>query len=259
MPAELTVRLDVVVAFALVLARTAGTLSFVPLPGLRNLPPMARAALAATLAAALLPLWPLPPAGFPPAGALALMLVSEAAFGAGVGVAVAVLNEAFVLAAQIFGLQAGYGYASTVDPTTEADSSVLQILAHLTGGLLFFAFGLEGEVLRAFARSLEAFPPGGFAGSLQSVEAVLGLGAVMFSTATRLALPLVGLLVLIDLSLALLGRINAQLQLLTLAFPAKMLVSMAVLAALAPVLPRLYRDMAGAAFQAVAALASPAP
>ena len=47
------------------------------------------------------------------------------------------------------------------------------------------------------------------------------LGATLFSVGMRLALPVVALLVMVDVALALLGRINAQLQLLTLAFPAK--------------------------------------
>ena len=46
----------------------------------------------------------------------------------------------------------------------------------------------------------------------------------------RLALPVVALLMLVDLALALLGRLNAQLQLLTLAFPAKMLAALLLLA-----------------------------
>ncbi len=47
-----------------------------------------------------------------------------------------------------------------------------------------------------------------------------------------------------DLALALLGRLNAQLQLVILAFPVKMMAALALLAALAVLFSRLY--MAGA-------------
>jgi flagellar biosynthesis protein FliR len=57
---------------------------------------------------------------------------------------------------------------------------------------------------------------------------------------------------MIDLSLALLGRINAQLQLLTLAFPAKMLVSMGLLTAIAAVMPTLFESAASTTFEALA-------
>jgi len=53
------------------------------------------------------------------------------------------------------------------------------------------------------------------------------------------------LLLLIDVALALLGRIQQQLQLLSLAFPAKMLATLAILAALAPTTARIFEGAAG--------------
>jgi flagellar biosynthetic protein FliR len=61
----------------------------------------------------------------------------------------------------------------------------------------------------------------------------------MLSLGVRLALPVVALLLLVDIALALMGRINAQLQLLSLAFPAKMLAALLLLAASAPIFPTL--------------------
>ncbi len=249
MPAELRLPWEGILAFALVFARVSGAVSFVPLPVFKESPAMARIVLSLGLTTALLPVWPSVPGQAVDPGLFAIWMIAEAAFGLTVGVAIAFLNEAFVLASQIFGLQAGYGYASTVDPATQADSSVLQIFAHLSAGLLFFATGLHREVIRLFAGSLAAHPPGQFRLGAETAEHVLALGADMFSLAVRLALPVVGLLMLIDLSLALLGRINAQLQLLTLAFPVKMLVSMGVLAAVAATMPALYRIGAEATFE----------
>jgi len=251
MPAEVRLPLETVYGFLLVLARVGGAFSFVPIPGFRNTPGVARIVLALGITMALLPTWPRIQTPDGSLVALAASLAAEAAFGITVGLAVALLNEAFVLASQIFGLQAGYGYASTIDPATQADSSVLQIFTHLSAALLFFALGMDRQVIHVFARSLEAHPAGAYVPSLSSAGPVLELGGVMFSTALRLALPVIALLMLVDVALALLGRINAQLQLLMLAFPAKMLVSMALLAALTAMLPSLYQ---GAAERTVRAL-----
>jgi flagellar biosynthesis protein FliR len=57
----------------------------------------------------------------------------------------------------------------------------------------------------------------------------------------------VALLVMVDVSLALLGRLNSQLQLLSLAFPAKMLTALAVLAWVAPLVPRVLAEFNGLA------------
>jgi flagellar biosynthetic protein FliR len=59
-------------------------------------------------------------------------------------------------------------------------------------------------------------------------------------TGLRLAFPVIALLLLIDMALALLGRVQQQLQLLSLAFPGKMAAALLILAMLAPVLPKIF-------------------
>jgi flagellar biosynthesis protein FliR len=50
--------------------------------------------------------------------------------------------------------------------------------------------------------------------------------------------------VLVDLTLGFLGRVNAQLQLLSMAFPVKIVAALALFAALTPVYARVYRAFA---------------
>jgi flagellar biosynthetic protein FliR len=165
---------------------------------------------------------------------------AEAGFGLTIGLAIAFLLEGMQLASQIFGLQAGYSYASTIDPNSQADSSVLQVIALLASSLFFFTLGLDREVLRVLAASLERFPAGTYIIHFKTAEAVIALGTGMFNVALRLAMPVVALLLLMDVALALLGRIQQQLQLLTLAFPLKMLGALAILAAIAPLLAKVF-------------------
>ena len=66
------------------------------------------------------------------------------------------------MAAQVMSLQAGYAFASTFDPNTQADSPVLVVFIQIAAGLLFFATGLDREVLHVFARSMETYPAGSF-------------------------------------------------------------------------------------------------
>ncbi len=122
MHAELTLPLSALFGFLLVLARVGGAFIFVPLPGLNAGPELARVMLAAGFTLALFPLWPAVPVAGIGVGQLVVWVFSEAAFGITIGVAVAFLIETLMVAAQVLGLQAGYSYASTVDPTTQADS-----------------------------------------------------------------------------------------------------------------------------------------
>lgn len=245
MPANLTLSVGMLYGFLLVLARVGGALVFVPLPGVRGVLEPARAALAVGFTMALASRWPAvsgPQVGL---GALLAWVAAEAALGLAIGVAVAIVLEAFVLAAQVLGLQAGYAYASTVDPNTEADSGVLLVFAQLLAGMLFFALGLDREVLRLFGDSLERIPPGSFTPGPHAAEALVRLGASLFTYGLRLAMPVVGLLVMVDVALALLGRLNSQLQLLTLAFPAKMLIALLVLSWVAALFPRIMIQLSG--------------
>ena len=245
MPGSLTLSLGTVYAFLLVLTRVGGALVFVPLPGVKSAPEPARAALAIGLTLALFSRWPAVNASAVTPATLACWACAEAALGIGVGVSVAMVLEAFPLAAQVLGLQAGYAYASTIDPNTQADSGVLLVFSQLAAGLLFFALGLDRETLRLFAQSLERIPPGAYALHPKSAEALIRLGSSLFSTGLRLAMPVVALLVMVDIALALLGRLNAQLQLLSLAFPAKMLAALVILAWGAVLFPRILREFGG--------------
>lgn len=250
MPANLTLSVGTLFAFLLVLVRVGGALVFVPLPGVKAAPEPVRAALALGFTLALFGRWPAVDASAVTLGALAGWAAAEAALGIGIGIAVAIVLEAFTLAAQVLGLQAGYAYASTIDPNTEADSGVLLVFAQLMAGMLFFALGLDREMLRLFARSLEQVPVGTYVFGLSAAETLIRLGALLFSMGVRLALPVVALLVMVDVALALLGRLNSQLQLLSLAFPAKMLTALLVLSWMAALFPRIMRELCGQAWMA---------
>ena len=241
--------------FLLVVARIGGFFAFVPLPGGKAGPDIVRVVLTVGFTLALFAQWPAVAAPSTLSW-LTAALLSEAALGVAVGLMVACLTESLVMMAQIVGLQAGYGYASTIDPSTQADAGVLLVVAELIGGLLFFALGLDREVLRVFAASLETQPAGAFLIAPRAAAAILRLTASIFSTGLRLALPVAALLALVDVALALAGRLHAQLPMVTLAFPTKMLLALGLLAALAPLMPRLYTEGARQVIQTAAHLAA---
>jgi len=238
-------------AFLLVLARVSGLVAFLPIPGWRAAPDGARVLIALAITVALFPVWPALPDRQPSMLQLVAWALLEAGFGLAAGLAVAALTESFQMAAQIIGLQAGYGFSLTVDPTSQADAGVLQVIVALASGLLFFTLGIHREVIRVLAVSLERFPAGAWHTTAASVDGIVKLGGAMLSTGLRVALPVVALLLLIDVALALLSRMQQQLQLLSLAFPVKMLAALVLLAALAPVLPRIFSGAASRMLEAL--------
>jgi flagellar biosynthetic protein FliR len=250
MPVNLTLSLGTLYAFLLVLTRVGGAFAFVPLPGIKSAPEPVRAAFALAFTLALASRWPVIDAASVSPARLVGWAAAEATSGIAIGVALSLVLEAFTLAAQVCSLQAGYSFASTVDPNTQADSGILLVFAQLMAGLLFFALGLDREVLRLFALSLDKVPPGAYVLGPASAQSLIQLGTSLFSVGLRLAFPVVALLVMMDVALALLGRVNAQLQLLSLAFPAKMLITLLVLSWVAIRLPRMVHEIGGLALNA---------
>jgi len=237
--------------FLLVLARVSGIFVFIPLPTFKNGPSAAKIVLALALTFALYPLWP----KVEPVPATIVQVSGwifvEAAIGLAAGLAVAFIIEGIYVAAQAISIQAGFSYAAMVDPNTEADSTVLIVVGQLTAGLLFFALGLDRRLLEILAHSLQTHPPGSLPLSRSGVETVAMLGSSAFSTGLRLVLPAMILMFLIDLSIGLLGRLNSQLQLVALAFPIKMVASLAALSFLILLVPKIYPQSAGVALAAL--------
>ena len=250
MPTDVTLSMGTLYAFLLVLARVAGALVFVPLPGVKGGPQPARAALALGMTLALYGRWPAVTAASVTGMRMIAWAAAEASVGIAIGISVAIALEAFTLAAQVLGLQAGYAYAQTIDPNTEADSGILLVVAQLFAGMLFFALGLDREILRLFAHSLDTVPAGTFVLGLPAAQIAIRLGASLFTVGVRLALPVVALLMMVDVALALLGRLNQQLHLIHLAFPAKMLTALMVLGWIAILFPRVMVQFSAQAWTA---------
>jgi len=253
MRGDLVVSIPILLGFLLTLVRVSGVFVFVPIPGASSSPGPARVILSLGITIALFSHWPRLD-GTVSVQSFVVWIILEAALGVGTGLAVAFVMEAFGVGAQIMGLQAGYAFASTVDPNTQADSTVLVVLSQIAAGLLFFTMGLDHEILRILARSLETHPAGSFTLSRGAGEQMLLIGSTMFSTGLRLAMPMIAILVMLDISLALLGRVNTQLQLLHLSFPIKMVVALGLLGSLALMFPALVKLSAAGTFAAARGL-----
>jgi flagellar biosynthesis protein FliR len=244
-------------AFLLVLARVSGIFIFVPLPGIKAGPEAARVVLALSLTLALASRWPVVDASAVNVLLMTGWILAEAAMGIAVGLAVAFLAEGFQIGAQIVSLQAGYSFATTVDPTSGADSGVLLTIAQLAAGLLFFAAGLDRQVLLAVAQSFSSQVPGHLAISPSLVNRLIQTGASIFTTGLRLVLPLLSLLLMVEISMALLARLNSQLHLMLLARPIKMLLSLALFSWLLLIFPQVFGQSSRQVIQLVRSLLAP--
>src|SRR5215469_18730485 len=110
--------------FLLVMARMGGIMTFIPIPGLKSGPDAARIVFSVTSAFLMLPVWAKASNSLTAPEHFLAAIVSEALLGIAIGLLVSYLFEMLTIAAQSLSLQAGYGYATTIDPTTDADAGL---------------------------------------------------------------------------------------------------------------------------------------
>jgi flagellar biosynthetic protein FliR len=253
MQTELHAPVALIYAFLLVLARIAGAFIFVPLPGVRSAPEAVRVVLILAITISLFPVWPVllhDPQMMEFAGWIAV----EAGFGLCIGLLVGFLSDAATMFGNLCGIHAGFSFVSTIDPDTQADSPVLSAIAQTTASLLFITLGLHRYVIRIFANSLETLPPGQFLLNPRWSQVVIHAAGSVFSIGLRLALPVIALLVMVDITLALLSRIQASLQIMTFAMPLKMLATIALISIVLTLFPSIYSDYANHLLRLAAAI-----
>ncbi|MFN7926176.1 MAG: flagellar biosynthetic protein FliR [Bryobacteraceae bacterium] len=235
----------------LLLVRMSALVGMAGFPGFRNAPATPRILLVIGLTVAA---WPI--TRTPEPGTTLAALGGELLLGLMAGVVVTWLQEAFVLGFQLIGGQAGFSYASTIDPTSQADSTVLPLLAQLCAGVLLFASGLDRELIAAIAAGPRPYALGAFTPDARHLGLIADWTAGALVVAVRLALPVFTLLLMTDLALALLSRLQAQLQLLSLAFPLKILAALVLVSWLMPAMAALYGRHSVKAIDAVRQLAA---
>ncbi len=229
------------VGFLFTLARVSGVFAFLPLASFRATPEPVKAVLSLAFTMILWPEWK----GNADLSVARIVgtLAGELVLGLAIGLTVTIVLELFQVAAQIVSLQAGFAFASTIDPTSGADSTVLITLAQLTAGLLFFATGGDRLLTRVLADSLRLCPPGVFTLKAGWADALVRFSSTIFSAGLRLAAPVVALLLLADVSLAVLGRMQQQLQLVSLTMPVKLAGTMLLLSLTVAFEPRFLESM----------------
>lgn len=255
---ELLIPFGLIMNFGLVLCRMAGLLTFLPIPGLKTGFEVHRLTLAVLFTVLMLPWTNTANTPLLSLGDMVKTAASEAALGIALGICVALIQEGIQLGTQMIGLQAGFSYASTIDPTSNADSAILQVLFSLGSSLLFLALGLDTILFRFLLLGVQTVPPGQWTITTQHAGAVMSLFPQLFLDGIRCSLPVVAILLMIDTALSLLSRMQPQLQLLTLSFPLKMLAAMVVLAYGAPLLPYAVERAALRSFETMQYLMVPA-
>jgi flagellar biosynthetic protein FliR len=136
---------------------------------------------------------------------------------------------ALYVAGRTVDIQAGFGLAMLIDPTTRSQTPLVGTLFAYAAGSIFFAMGGHHDVLRLLAASLESVPIGtaGVPDNLMRVTSFLSISFLIAFGVTGAAILT---LFLVDLSLAIMSRTVPQMNVLMLGLQVKTILLLVVLA-----------------------------
>lgn len=182
-------------------------------------------------------------------GAEALGAVAQqVAVGLAIGFSVRLVFVAIELAGEIIGLQMGLNFASFFDPTSNAQVSAVARFFSYMAMLMFIAINGHLLILMAIVKSFDRFPVNGnFLQALGQMR-LHEMGASIFSSALWIALPMIGLLLFVNLTLGIISRVAPQMNIYAVGFPVTLTVGMLGIVA---TLPMLEQPVVSLLYQAV--------
>ncbi len=240
--------------FLLVLFRTIALIEVAPLFSSSLIPQTAKIGLAFFTASNVFP-WVLS-AGYPiPAGPVDyfMLVIGEVMIGLLIGFMMQLVFTAFQTAGEFFSLQMGFSASEVFDPLAQVEIPLMGEFFNLIALLVFIVMSGGGKFL--FLGVGETFR------NIRAVDLVAGKSMLtqvlvnglsgLFMSALTIALPIMGTLTIVSITMGLLAKAAPQMDVLTMGFPLSIGVAFLLLVAGLPVMMTAFERIIDAGFQAV--------
>jgi len=171
-----------------------------------------------------------------------LLLVQQIFIGMFLGLSLQFIMAGFQMAGEFFSVQIGFGVSDVYDPLAQVSLPLMGTFKNILALYVFFVSNSHLLALKAMVYSFERQPyfPEGFFTRASSLDGIYNflvqLSSGMFIIALKLALPVMGTLLLVSLTLGILSKAAPQMNILMLGFPLKIIVAFLVLTITAPLI-----------------------
>lgn len=223
-------------AMTLTLVRVSGMVLFAPFFSAAAIPIRVKAIFSGMVAFLLAPLVAQLPGARVSLGFSSLL--GELAVGLVYGLTLVLLNEMMLFAGQIAGVQFSFSLVNLLDPASNIQTPLMSELFQLMGTLVVIAAGLDRILLASMVRSFHVVPLGAYALAPTAALAIVRAAGGIFLAAVELAAPILAATMLLEVALALLGKLSPQLPVMNLTVPMKTLTGFVLLAGAIGLWPR---------------------
>ena len=231
--------------FLLVMARVYAIFRISPIFSSGSLPRLVRVLLAFFCSSLLLPQilergYPIPTV----TGQYIALLIGEILIGVVIGFIILLVIAVFQLAGQLFSIPVGFGVAQAFDPLAQIEIPILGQFFNLIATFLFLTIGgLQRIFLYGVRESFYSFRANDLLFLRESLATLLiERLSQLFVHALIIALPIIGLLILIYLVIGLIAKAAPQMNLLILGFPFSVGIAFFIIFLSFPVLADIFRN-----------------
>ncbi|AQA18089.1 flagellar biosynthetic protein FliR [Halioglobus japonicus] len=199
--------------------RISGLVASAPLLGHQSIPMQAKIGLCVVLTIIVSPT--LPPLPDVPmlSWSSAAIIAEQVIIGVAMGTTMRVVFASVQAAGDFIGLQMGLAFAAFFSPDTNTNTMIVARILYIVSLLLFVA--LDGHLLliAAVAQSFQLLPIAALSINSEGFYSLAMFGGQIFKTGLLLALPVLCMLLIINLSMGILNRSAPQFTVFTVGFP----------------------------------------
>jgi flagellar biosynthesis protein FliR len=214
-------------AALLVMIRVSGLFVFTPIFSSEAIAPRIKVGLVFAITVLLAPAVAAVPDARPTIDMMAIL--GELGVGLVFGLALLMLNEALMFAGTLMGMQFSFSLVNLLDPNSKIETPVLGQMLTWLSVLVLIGAGLDRTLLAAMVRSFRVIPVGHAILQAKTGVSLASMAGGIFLAGLQLAAPVIAAAMVVEMTIALIGRMAPQLPAMVVGIPLKTLVSFGVL------------------------------
>lgn len=224
--------------FLLILARISGIFFITPFWGSAIIPVKVKSALTLFISLVVFPIVN-PYLNFPiPEDAISygLLIGGQVLIGLAIGFFAYIVISAFQMSGEFYSITMGFGIANVFDPLSHIEQPLIGQLLTLFALLAFIVIGGPHMVVIAICKSFESLPAINLNATGILAQSCIHTFVIIFMTACKIAMPIIGILFLVTIAMALLSKAAPMINIMIVGFPITIVVGLITLIIMFPLL-----------------------
>ncbi|MBU0700009.1 flagellar type III secretion system protein FliR [bacterium] len=230
--------------FLLVFARISGIFVVSPFFGSLSIPMRIKAGLALFIALLIFPVvkHTLPHLSGT-LGEYYLLVISEVLIGIIIGFLCTIIMSAFQVSGEFYSVQMGFGFVNTVDPLSQVEQPIIGQFIGLFAMLIFLIVGGHHLMITTVFNSYETVPIFSLKASNLVFDKTVAVFCGMFLTALKIAMPIMGVLFLVSLSLGLIAKVAPMMNIMALGWAITIVIGVITLILVIPLIGKVAQNV----------------